>query len=441
MGNPLLGPLLLQLCLIGLNAFFACTEIAVISLNDTKLKMKADSGDKRARILMRLTGQPARFLATIQVGITLAGFLASAFAADNFSDRLVSWLLSLGAPLSEATLNTLAVVVITLVLSYFTLVLGELVPKRIAMQKAESIAMAVSRIIDLFSRIASPLIGLLTVSTNGILRLLKMNVHAQEDSVTEEEIRIMVDLGEEKGEIAHEEGEMIDNVLELGDRTAAELMTHRTALTVLWMEDGIEAWERTLCSTGHSRYPVCGDDMDDIVGVLHVRDFLCTRRDPDLSPADLLRPAYLVPETVRADVLMRDMRQKRIHLAVVIDEWGGTSGVVTLEDLLEAIVGPIDDEYDVVETDGIVDLGGGRWRVRGSVSMETLARELGIGFPQGDYDTLGGLIFAQLSSIPAGGGPVTVDVAGVRIRVTDWSDRRVEWAEITKPEPAGGDSR
>lgn len=431
MDDPLPGQLLLQLFLILLNAFFACSEIAIITLNDNKLKKAAEAGNKSAQSIVRLTKQPARFLATIQVGITLAGFLASAFAAENFSDKMVVWLVGLGVKIPVATLDTIAVVLITLILSYFTLVLGELVPKRIAMQKAESIAMAVGRIIYFISKVTAPLVWLLTVSTNGILRLLRMNINAEEDHVTEEEIRIMIDLGEEKGTIEPEEGEMIDNVLELGNKAAVELMTHRTDLTVLWLDDSPEVWETVILSTNYSRYPVCGEDIDEIVGILHVRDFLCNLRAAQpLEVKELLRPVYLVPETVGADVLLREMKQNRAHMAVVIDEYGGTSGVLTMEDILEEIVGQIEDEHDQEEPD-IITLDNNRWRVRGTIGINTLSDELCMAFPDGDYDTLGGLIFAQMSSIPEDGAHPEVDVTGLHIRVEELRDRRVEWAEIS----------
>ncbi len=434
MDDPL-PSLLLQLVLILVNAFFACTEIAVISLNDAKLKKNAENGDKRAAVLVRLTEQPARFLATIQVGITLAGFLASAFAADNFADGLAGWLVSLGVGLSASALKTLSVISITIILSYFTLVLGELVPKRIAMQKAEPIAMAMGGVITFVARVTAPLVWLLTASTNGILRLFRMNPNAEEENVTQEEIRIMVDLGEEKGTIAPEEGEMIDNVFELGKKTAEEVMTHRTDMSVLWMEDSVDSWEETICGTNYSRYPVCGEDMDDIVGILHVRDYFCNLRCAE--PQDiksLLRPAYVVPETARADVLFREMKRNRVHIAVVVDEYGGTSGILTLEDLLEEIVGQIEDEHDEEEQE-IITLGENHWRVRGSAEIGPLAEELCLQFPEGDYDTLGGLIFAQMSSIPEDGTHPEVDVDNLHIRVEELTDRRVEWADLTVVPP------
>lgn len=431
MDDPLPSQLLLQLLLILLNAFFACTEIAVISLNDAKLKKEAEAGDKKAQCLVKLTAQPARFLATIQVGITFAGFLGSAFAAENFSDRFVQWLIGLGITIPESTLNTISVIIITLVLSYFTLVLGELVPKRIAMQKADVIAKAVGKIIYVLSKATSPIVWLLTVSTNGLLRLLRLNTNSQETNVTEEEIRIMVDLGEEKGAIAPEEGVMIDNVLELSNKMAVEIMTHRTDLTVLWLEDPPDKWEEAICSSNYSRYPVCDESMDDIVGILHVRDYFCNKRN--CNPAeikDILKPAFFVPETVNADALFHEMKQRKTHIAVVVDEYGGTSGVITLEDLLEQIVGQIEDEHDNDEPE-IISIDPEQWRVKGTIDIQTLSDELCVTFPEGDYETLGGLIFAQMNSIPKDGTHPEVDIAGLHIRVEEIKDHRIEWVLVS----------
>ena len=427
MNDPLLFQLLLQLFLILLNAFFACGEIAILSLNETKCAREAKAGDKAASYVVRLTSRPAQFLATIQVGITLAGFLASAFAAQNFADRLVAWMIRLGWRIDPDTLGTIAVIAITLILSYVTLVFGELVPKRIAMQKAEKLGKAFSRTIYYVSKVTAPLVWLLTVSTNGILRLFGINPNEDRNNITQEEIQIMVDLGEEKGTIAPEEGEMIDNVLELARTTAVEMMTPRTDVTVLWMEDTLETWEQMICDTNFSRYLVCGEDMDEILGVLHVRDFLCSRQDGKTA---LLRPAYYVPETVSADVLMREMRQNKAHMAVVVDEYGGMSGIVTLEDILEEIVGEIEDEHDD-EAPIITEIEPGRWRVLGCADLETLSGTLGISFPEGDYDTLGGLVFAQMSRIPKDDTNPEVDIAGAHIRVGQIRGRRVVWAEIT----------
>lgn len=245
-GDPILWQLLLQLILIIVNAIFACAEIAIITMNDNKLAKLTAAGDKRAVKLTKLTHQPARFLATIQVGITLAGFLGSAFAADNFSDKLVNWLVYIGVKIPVSTLDSISVIVITLILSYFTLILGELVPKRIAMRKAEQLALSLAGLVYFISKVFSPIVWFLTISTNGLLRLLGIDPHAAEDEITEEEIRMMVDAGSEKGAINITEKEMIQNVFEFDNKTAEEVMTHRTEVALLWLDESEEQWAKTI---------------------------------------------------------------------------------------------------------------------------------------------------------------------------------------------------
>jgi putative hemolysin len=338
--NYMFMQIILQIILILLNAVFACAEIAVISMNDNKLASMAASGDKRAIRLARLTSQPARFLATIQVAITLSGFLGSAFAADNFSDGIVDLLVNIGIPLSVSTLNSIAVILITLLLSYFTLVFGELVPKRIAMKKAESLALAMSSLITFISHLFAPIVWLLTNSTNGILRLLGIDPNTEENNVSEEEIRMMVDAGSEKGVIDPEEKEMIQNVFEFDDLPVSEFATHRTDISLLWLEESIEEWTKTIHETRHSLYPICDETVDHVIGVLNAKDYF--RLEPKTKENILenaVKPAYFVPETICADVLFRQMKKSRNHFAVVLDEYGGMVGIVTMNDLLEQLVG------------------------------------------------------------------------------------------------------
>lgn len=287
--------LFLQFFLILLNAFFAMTEIAVISLSPARLRKLAEDGDKTAPRLLKLVEEPAGFLSTIQIGITLAGFLASAFAAENFSDVLVSWLyndLSFHAIPVDA-LDTLAVIVITIILSYFTLVLGELTPKRIAMQKPLEVAKLSCGVVSALYFVMRPVIWLLSASTNGLLRLLHMKVEAEEETVTEEEIRMMVDLGEARGAIESEEKEWIENVFDFGDAMARDVMTHVSDVTAIPLDAADEEIMETIRQTGLSRYPVYDEDEDDVVGILSARVFLLDRTGDAPSPLkDLLRPAY-----------------------------------------------------------------------------------------------------------------------------------------------------
>ena len=434
--DPLLPQILILIVLIFLNAFFAAAEIALISLSEGKIRKQAEDGDRRAAKLLKLIQSPDNFLSAIQIGITLAGFLASAFAADTFSDRLVRWLVDQCGvtALPEGSLNAIAVVVITLILSYFTLVFGELVPKRLAMKKTEGVARATCGAVSVLSVVFRPVIWLLSKTTNGILRLLHIDPRDTGDEVSEDEIRMMVDIGEEKGAIETNEKEMIENIFEFNNTTAEDVMVHRTDMVMIWIEDPEEEILRIIEESGMSRFPVYNENADDIVGILNTRDYLFnTHRKTPRAFRELLRPAYFVPESVRTDVLFRDMQSKKVHMAIVVDEYGGTSGLVTMEDLLEEIVGNIYDEFDPQDEQDIIRLEDNLWRVAGSAELETLAEELDVELPEEEeYDTLGGLVFSQLSVIPEDGSKVEVDACGLHIKVVELTDRRVEWALVSK---------
>lgn len=421
-------PLLLQIVLIALNAVFACAEIAVITLNDARLSRLASAGDKRALRLSRLTSQPARFLATIQVAITLSGFLGSAFAADNFSDPIVAALVRAGATVPAATLNTISVIVITLILSYFTLVFGELVPKRLAMKNAEKLALGMSNLISFISKVFAPLVWLLTVSTNGVLRLCGMDPNAEDEEATEENIRMMVDVGSEKGTIDHAEREMIQNVFEFDDITAGEILTHRTQVDILYLEESDEEWFKTIRENRHSHYPVCDETADDVIGILDARDYF---RLDDRSRAAVMKkavsPARFVPDTAKADALFFDMKKSRNHFAVVLDEYGGMSGIVTMNDLLEEIVGDLPDEDDEA-LPFIEQLDARTWRMDGYVSVDDIEDLLGTHVPEGDYDTLNGLVLSRLSAFPEEGARFTVRTGSLIIAVEEFKNRRVQRA-------------
>jgi len=430
--NSIMGPLLLQLTLILVNAFFACAEIAVISMNDNKMARMAAIGDKRAIRLEDLTKQPARFLSTIQVGITLAGFLASAFAAENFSDYLVNWLIGLGVTVAAPTLNTLAVVFITLILSYFTLVLGELVPKRIAMRHAEKLALALSGTLYFIAQLFHPVVWLLTHSTNGVLRLLGIDPNAEDDVITEEEIRMMVDEGSEKGAITYNEKDMIQRIFEFNDKTAEDIMTHRTEVSVLWLDESVEQWEETIFMSRHSVYPVCDESADNIVGILKVKDFIrIADRTRDNLLDQALRPAYFVPEAVRADVLFHNMKNSRNHFAIVLDEYGGMSGIITMNDLLEEIVGDLEDDDLVPAEKPLIEaIDSQTWKISGAAPLETVAMQLRVELPENDYDTFGGFVFGLLGSIPEDGSTPELEEYGLQIKVTEIKNHRLHTAVV-----------
>ena len=424
--------LLLQVVLIALNAFFACAEIAIISVNDSRLAKLASQGDKRAARLTNLTCQPARFLATIQVAITLSGFLGSAFAADNFSDGLVQWLIGLGVPIPEKTLDTIAVVLITVILSYFTLIFGELVPKRVAMRKAEPLALAMSGPISAIAKLFSPIVWFLTFSTNSVLRLMGIDPDAEDEEVSEEEIRMMVDVGSEKGVIDSDEKEFIQNVFEFDDITAGEIATHRTEVCLLWMEETMEDWQETIYNSYHALYPICDDSPDNIIGVLSARDYF---RLEDKSRESVMKQAvrtpYFVPESVKADVLFRNMKASRNAMAIVLDEYGGMSGIVTMNDLVQQLVGDLGDSVqDEDEPAPIEQLDSNTWKIHGSADVEEVAETLGISLPTEEYETFNGLIFDALGSIPEDGTTVEIETSGLTIKVTEIVDHQVETAIV-----------
>ena len=435
--------LLIVLLLILVNAFFAAAEIAIISLNDAKVRHEAEDGDKKARKLLKLVDEPTQFLSTIQIAITLAGFLASAFAADTFSDRLVNWLIDVkGWAVDPHLLNTLSLILITLILSFFTLVLGELVPKRIAMAKAEKVTDLTAGTVLAAGTLFRPFVWLLSVTTNGLLRLFNIDPNDNAEQVSEEEIRLMVDIGEEKGAIETAEKEMIENIFEFNNITAEDVMVHRKDMVVVWLDDTDEEIMERICESGLSRFPVFGEDVDAVRGVLRTREYLINAQSPDPKPlTDLIAPAFLVPETVAADDLFRDMQSRKEHMAIVVDEYGGTSGLVTMEDLLEEIVGNIYDEFDQEEESELQELKEGWWRASGSCEIEQLREVVGLSLPEDgeeEFDTLGGLIFSCMNEIPADGTRPELTAYGLEIQVEEIADRRVEWARVRRlapPEP------
>lgn len=437
--DPIWGQLILQIVLIAINAFFAAAEIAVLNLDENKLRLQAENGDKDAVRMLKLVSSPSGFLSTIQIAITLAGFLGSAFAADNFAGPLVKWLMGFSAfaSMDAEVLNSVCVILITIILSYFTLVFGELVPKRVAMQKTEAVAKMVCNVLLGFAVIAKPLVWLLTVSTNGMLRLMHIDPNAERSEVTEQDIRIMADIGEEKGTITESEGEMIDNIFEFNNHTAFDVMTHRTDVVALPDDATDEEILQTIRESGLSRIPVYDKTIDDVIGILRTREYLLYRAVDDNRPLrQMLHTPNFVPETVRTDVLFRSMQQKKNHIAIVVDEYGGVSGLVTMEDLLEEIVGNIYDEYDPQVEQAIVKQGDNLWRVSGICELTALAEALDTPLPlDEDYDTLSGLVFSQLTSIPQDGSHPELDVAGLHIYVEEICDHRVEWAEVSKLYP------
>lgn len=421
--------ILLQVTLIALNAIFACAEIAIISMNDNKMNKMAAEGNKKAKRLVKLTEEPARFLSTIQIAITLSGFLGSAFAAENFSDVLVDALVGWGVPVPVDLMESIAVIVITLILSYFTLVFGELVPKQVAMRKAETLALGLSGLISGIAAFFKPIVSFLTISTNSVLLLMGIDPNEEVEEVSEEEIRMMVDAGSEKGTIDHEEKEFIQNVFEFDDLSAEEIMTHRTDVTMLDMEDSMEEWKDIIYNSRHTLYPVCDGSADEIVGILNAKTYLrLEHQDRDAVMQQAVTPAYMVPDTVKADTLFRNMRKEHHGIAVILDEYGGTRGIVTINDLVEQLVGDLGNN-DIVEEEGYIELlDENTWKVQGSVTLDEVSEVIGVHLDSEEYDTLSGLIFHEYGSIPKDGTCFEINFEKFNIQVLDIKEHQVETA-------------
>ena len=397
--------ILLQVVLIALNAFFAATEIAVISLNEKKVRALADDGNKKAIKMLKIIEEPTKFLSTIQIGITLAGFLGSAFAADNFAEGLSNSIVTtfhLSADKAKI-INTVAVVVITIVLSYFTLIFGELVPKRIAMKNKEKLANSVCGIISFLTNILKPIIWFLTISTNTVLRLVGIDPHEKEEPVSEEDIVLMLDAGADEGSLDHDDIEYIKNVFKLDKLTAEDVMTPRKSVISLTEDATDDEILKIIKEENYSRIPILEDDNDSVVGILHTCDYLLKRNDKDFSLKSILMPAVFVPESVSLDVLFKDMQTDHNHMAVVVNEYGETSGIVTMEDILEEIVGEIWDERDEEITE-FKKVGDNKYRVLCSASLEDFREFFNLeDEEETDVTTVNGWITEVTDSIPETG--------------------------------------
>ena len=424
--------LLVQLILIALNAIFASAEIAVLSMNETKLERMAEQGDSRAKRLVRLTQEPARFLATIQVAITLSGFLGSAFAADNFSEPLVDWVAGMGVDIPRSTLDTVAVILITLILSYFTLVFGELVPKRIAMKKSDELAMGVSGLVTGISIFFKPIVSFLSISTNAVLKIFGIDPNETEDRVSEEEIRMLVDAGSEKGTIDHQEKEFIQNVFEFNDVMAGTIATHRTDVTILWMSDDVKEWDETIHNTRHTLYPVCGDSIDRVIGILNAKDyFRLKEKNKDTVIDSAISAPYFVMETTKADVLFKNMKQSKQSMAIVLDEYGGVVGIVTLIDLLEEIVGDLNDIGPVSPEETVVSISDNKWEVKGNIRLSDIEDATGVTFAAEDGDTFTGFLFQKFSMVPKdGAAKIELEIENMHIIIDKIKEHQVEHAII-----------
>ncbi len=418
----------LQIVLIFCNAVFACAEIAIISINDTKLDKMAAGGDKRAMRLKKLTSEPSKFLATIQVAITLSGFIGSAFAADNFSEPLVAAAMKAGIPIPENVMSSIAVILITLILSYFTLVFGELVPKRLAMKKAESMGLGMSGMITVISRIFAPIVWLLNVSTNGVLRLLGIDPNAEEENVTEEEILMMSDAGAEKGTIDRDEHRIIKNIFAFDDMEIGQICTHRTEVAFLASKDSDEDWHEVIDRSRHSRLPVYGENVDKIIGVLDTKTYYrLTDKSRENVMARSVDEPYFVHESMKADVLFDAMKSGRAdHFAIVLDEYGGVSGIVTITDLVEQLVGEFTEALPNEMSEIIEKTGENQWAASGIAPLSRTAEALNVILPVREFDTLGAYLMAYSEEFPRDGEVTIIETDVLTAKLVKVNEHRIE---------------
>ena len=416
--------------LILINAFFAATEIAFISLNDAKIEKQAKEGNKKAKQIKKMLREPSKFLATIQIGIKLAGFLSSAFAADAFADDLAPMLQNL-IPLWLTAWRNISIILITIILSYFSLIFGELVPKRLAMRNSEKIAFGTIGIIRTISIITAPFVKLLTASTNGVSKLFGIS-GTDEETVTEEEIRMMVDVGEEKGSIKEEERELINNVFEFNDKVVSEIMIHRKDIYAIDINSDIDNILKELDEYKYSRIPVYEENIDNIVGMLFIKDLLANvNKKEKVKIAKIIREPYFVSENKPIDELFRDLQKNKHQLAIVLDEYGGTAGLVTMEDIIEELVGNIFDEYDEEEKE-FEKIDDNTFLISGSVSIHDLRKILGVEIPEGEYDTLSGYLIELLGRIPSDDEKPVIETKRVTYKIEDYEEKRILWVKACR---------
>lgn len=424
--------------LIVLNGFFAASEIALVSLNESKVERKAASGDKKAKKVYYLISAPSRFLSTIQIGITLAGFLASAFAADFFAGPISQALYDIGVPLSQSVLQTIAVIGTTIILSYFTLVFGELVPKQLALQKAEPISNFAAGPLTLLFKVCLPLVKFLSFSTNTTVRLLGVDPDAENEEATEEDIRLMVDDGGKKGTILQDERLMINNIFEFNDKTASDITTHRTDMSALSIDASLKETAKLVRSERYTRFPVYEGDMDNVIGFLHSKDliqFLETEDNSTFHLKKIIRDPYFVVETQNLDVIFKEMQLNNMHIAIVLDEYGGTEGLITIEDIIEEIVGDIFSEHaglDVMkEEEELKQIDQNKFVISGAIHLHEVESPLNLELPTSDYDTLSGFLIGQLGHFPSVEEQPEIHYGTVLFEVNEVTGKRIEQVTAT----------
>ena len=417
--------LIVLVILILLNAYFAASEIAFISLNDAKIEKQAKEGNKKAKQIEKMLKEPSKFLATIQIGITLAGFLSSAFASETFADMLAPILNSWIPAVSIGIWKSISIIIITIILSFFTLVFGELVPKRLAMKHYEKISFATIGVIRAISIITAPFVKLLTVVTNGISRLFGVGEN-EEETVTEEEIKMMVNQGEEKGTIEESEKELINNVFEFNDITVSEIMRHRKDIFAVDISISNEELLDELSQEEyrHSRIPVYDETIDEIKGILYVKDVLKNIKKKNFKVKNLIKEAYFVSQNRLINEVFKELQKNKMQIAIVVDEYGGTAGLVTMEDILEELVGDIYDEYDEEEKE-YEKIDDNTYMLAGSLPIYDVNKLLDAGIPEGDYDTISGFLQEELGRIPEDEEKPVIETERVTYKIEEYEDKRI----------------
>lgn len=422
----MLGRGILLFVLIIINGFFSCAEIAVIQIGEGKLKKLSEEGNQKAKRLLKFKEDPSRFLSTIQVAITLAGFLSSAFASESYAGIVDQLVRRFFPALSLDVIHPFSIVLITMLLSYLSIVFGELVPKRLAQVYTEPIALFITPVLGLVSILSTPLVFLLSASTNSILRLIGINPDEDSNQISEEDILMMVDEGMEKGTIESTENEFIQNVFEFKDLTVEEVCTHRTDVAMLYIEDTDRQWRRTIHEHRFACYPICGEDDDDIIGILNTKDYF---RLNDLSRSNVMKNAvdrpFFVSQNMKVSDLFDTMKKERKYYAVVLDEYGGMTGIVTLHDLIEALVGDLHEEDELPEPEPIEAIGDNEWIILGSADLEDVNEALKIHLDLEAADTFGGYIMGILGKVPEDGSSFHLDTDNLSIDVAYIKNHRI----------------
>ena len=421
----MLSQLIILAILILLNAYFAASEIAFISLNDAKIEKMAKDGNKKAKQIQSMLESPSKFLATIQIGITLAGFLSSAFASDAFAEKLAPMLFDIMPFLSLNIWKSISIIIITIILSFFTLVFGELVPKRLAMKHYEKISFATIGVIKTISTITLPFVKLLTFVTNAISKIFGVGENDEEE-VTEEEIKMMVDQGKEKGTIKEEEKELIDNVFEFNDITVSEIMRHRKDIFAVDINISNEelAQELEEAQYRYSRIPVYDETIDEIKGILYVKDVLKNIKNKNVKVKDLVKDAYFVSQNRLINEVFKELQKNKMQIAIILDEYGGTAGIITMEDILEELVGDIYDEYDNEEKE-FEQIDENTYILAGSMPIYDVNKILDAKIPEGDYDTISGYLQEKLGRIPEDEEKPIIETKTVTYKIEQYEDKRI----------------